>query len=163
MRDWFVRFLTASARPLPDEREGIWSVPRPLQVVYFPLFIGICVPLLIDTVNEATALHPGAGLVTIARETASEFATVAVGAAIITLLAVQGGYTIMMAIYHVITNRFTRPVIERHIAQGREEGVETSNRAWREWLRRRDEAQAEGRPFDEPPPDEQSRRNGDRP
>ena len=70
----------------------------------------------------------------------------------------------MMAIYHVITNRFTRPVIERHIAQGREEGreegVETSNRAWREWLRRRDEAQAEGRPFDEPPPDEQSRRNG---
>ena len=57
MRRRFVRFLIASARLLPDEREGIWSIPRPLQVVYFPLFIGICVPLLIDTVKEVTALH----------------------------------------------------------------------------------------------------------
>ena len=122
MRRRFVRFLIASARLLPDEREGIWSIPRPLQVVYFPLFIGICVPLLIDTVKEVTALHPGAGLVTIARETASEFAAVAVGTAIVTLLAVQGGYIIMMAIYHAITNRFTKPVIEQHEARGREQG-----------------------------------------
>ena len=91
MRRRFVRFLIASARLLPDEREGIWSIPRPLQIIYFPLFIGICVPLLIDTVKEVTALHTGAGLVTIARETASEFAAVAVGTAIVTLLAVQGG------------------------------------------------------------------------
>ena len=85
----------------------------------------------------------------------------------------------MMAIYHAITNRFTKPVIEQHEARGREqgrtegrtegreeglaEGVEKSNKAWREWLRGRDEAEAEGRPFDEPPPDEQPRRNGDRP
>ena len=67
----------------------------------------------------------------------------------------------MMAIYHAITNRFTKPVIEEHIAQGREEGreegvvegVEKSNRAWREWLRRREEAETAGIPFDEPPPD----------
>ena len=96
----------------------------------------------------------------------------------------------MMAIYHAITNRFTKPVIEQHEARGREqgrtegreegrtegreegiaegreeglaEGVEQSNKAWREWLRGRDEAEAEGRPFDEPPPDEQPRRNGER-
>ena len=127
MRRRFVRFLIASARLLPDEREGIWSIPRPLQVIYFPLFIGICIPLLIDTVREVTGLRPGAGLVTIARETASEFAAVAVGVAIVTLMAVQGGYIIMMAIYHVIANRFIKPVIEEHrqegIAEGRQEGI----------------------------------------
>ena len=158
MRRRFVRFLIASARLLPEEREGIWSIPRPLQIIYFPLFIGVCIPLLIDTVAEVAALHPEAGLVTLARETASEFAAVAVGAAIITLLAVQGAYIIMMVIYHVIANRFIKPIIEGHEERGREvgivEGVEKSNKAWREWLRRRDEAESEGRPFDEPPPDE---------
>ena len=173
MRRRFVRFLIVSARLLPDEREGIWSIPRPLQIVYFPMFIGICVPLLIDTVREVAELRPEAGLVTVARATASEFATVAVGAAIVTLLAVQGGYIAMMAIYHAFANRFIKPVIEEHeergretgIAEGREEGIaegmKQSNRAWSEWNRRRLDAEAEGVPFDEPPPDQQpSDRNG---
>ena len=73
----------------------------------------------------------------------------------------------MMAIYHAITNRFTKPVIEEHIAQGREEGiaegVEQANRAWAEWNQRRLDAEAQGLPFDEPPPDQQPRRNGDAP
>ena len=60
----------------------------------------------------------------------------------------------MMVIYHVIANRFIKPVIEGHEERGRAEGVEKSNKAWREWLRRRDEAEAQGIPFDEPPPDE---------
>lgn len=165
MRRRFVRFLIASARLLPDEREGIWSIPRPLQVVYFPLFIGICVPLLIDIVREVTALRPEAGLVTVARATASEFAAVAVGAAIVTLMAVQGGYIAMMAIYHAFANRFIKPVIEEHEERGREtglaEGMKQSNRAWSEWNQRRLDAEAEGVPFDEPPPGQQpSGRNG---
>ena len=61
-----------------------------------------------------------------------------------------------MSLYHIITNRFTIPAIEKHRAEGREEGreegQEQANQAWREWLRRREEAEAEGRPFDEPPP-----------
>lgn len=161
MRRRFVRFLIVSARLLPDEREGIWSIPRPLQVVYFPLFIGICIPLLIDTVKEVAALHPGAGLVTVARETAAEFAAVAVGTAIVILMAVQGGYIAMMAIYHAFANRFIKPVIEGHEERGREMGMKQSNRAWSEWNRRRLDAEAEGVPFDEPPPDQQpSGRNG---
>ena len=119
--------------------------------------------MLIDTVKEVTSLHPEAGLVTIARETASEFAAVAVGAAIVTLLAVQGGYIIMMAIYHAITNRFTKPVIEEHIAQGRAEGEERANQAWAKWNQRRLDAEAQGLPFDEPPPDQQPSRNGGSP
>ena len=42
--------------------------------------------------------------------------------------------------------------------EGLEEGEERANRAWRDWLREREEAEAEGRPFNEPPPDQ--RMNG---
>ncbi len=87
-----------------------------------------------------------------------------------------------MSLYHIITNWFTLPAIERHREEGREqgleqgrmegreqgrtegreegreegraEGVEESNQAWRVWLRDREEAEAEGRSFNEPPPDQ---------
>lgn len=42
--------------------------------------------------------------------------------------------------------------------QAREEGIEIgekrSNRQWREWIRRREQAEARGEPFNEPMPDE---------
>ncbi len=38
---------------------------------------------------------------------------------------------------------------EQHLLEGRTE----SNKAWREWLQRRDDAAAAGQLFDEPPPD----------
>ena len=44
MRRRFVRFLIASARLLPDEREGIWSIPRPLQVIYYRFQIYLLIP-----------------------------------------------------------------------------------------------------------------------
>ena len=34
----------------------------------------------------------------------------------------------------------------------RNEGIEVANKAWDEWLRRMQEAQRDGKPFDEPPP-----------
>ena len=36
--------------------------------------------------------------------------------------------------------------------QGREEGREERDRLWEAWLERREAAEREGRPFDEPPP-----------
>ena len=39
--------------------------------------------------------------------------------------------------------------------RARQEGRDESNRAWREWLRRKTEAERNGEPFDEPSPDEQ--------
>ena len=69
-----------------------------------------------------------------------------------------------MAIYQYITNRFTLPVIERHLAQGREQGIEEgreqgieegraeANQEWKAWNRRRMDAAANNLPFDEPPP-----------
>ena len=61
----------------------------------------------------------------------------------------------MMAIYHAFANRFIKPVIEEHREEGIAEGMKQSNRAWSEWNRRRLDAEAEGVPFDEPPPDQQ--------
>ena len=59
-----------------------------------------------------------------------------------------------MAIYQFLTNAFTKPAIERHMSKGEERGRAEANRKWKEWLERREAAEAEGRPFDEPPPSE---------
>lgn len=45
---------------------------------------------------------------------------------------------------------------------GREQGREEMNTAWREWNRRREEAHAEGKPFDEPTPDARDATNSPR-
>ena len=92
-----------------------------------------------------------------------------------------------MSLYHIITNRFVKPVIESHEARGEARG-ETIGEArgeargeaigeargeargeaigearghaaerkmWRDWLDRKNAAESQGLPFDEPPPDEQ--------
>lgn len=150
-----------------DDREGIWSIPRWLQLVYFPIFIGLCTPIIMDIVQEARTSYPEASWVRLARETAGEFATAGVGAAIGTLIAVQGVATIM-SLYQYITNRFTKPVIEGHEARGEAigeargeaigeargeaRGKAEANQAWAEWNERRMEAEAQGLLFDEPTP-----------
>lgn len=131
------------------------------QLVYFIIFIGICVPMIVVIVREELAESSGAGWVALARDSASDFASVGVGAAIGSVIAIQG-VALVVSLYHIITNRFTKPIIEEHQArgraegreEGREEGLERANQAWREWLERRDEALANGIPFDEPPPDQ---------
>ena len=72
----------------------------------------------------------------------------------------------MLALYHILTNRFAKPVIQQHeergeargiergVELGEARGVERSNREWRQWLQDREEHEAQGLPFDVPPPDE---------
>ena len=65
-----------------------------------------------------------------------------------------GGTLMVTARY--LGNKFVQPLIERHKAEGREEGIATgeasANRRWAEWNSRRLEAERAGVPFDEPPP-----------
>ena len=76
-----------------------------------------------------------------------------------------GGSVVVTAQY--LRNKFVKPLIERHKAEGRAEGVvegeANERRRWSEWNRRRMDAAAAGVPFDEPPPDELSgeTRDGD--
>lgn len=162
IRRLLIEALIFLARPLEDDREAIWSVPNPLRVLYFPLFTGISIVIAADIAREVKAALPNASWVTLTREAASEFAPAGIGIAIATLAALQGVATVM-AIYQYITNRFTLPVIERHLAQGREEGREEgieegraeANQKWQAWNRRRMDAAANNLPFDEPPPGQQ--------
>ena len=69
-----------------------------------------------------------------------------------------GGTLMVTARY--LGNKFVQPLIERHKAEGREEGMTAgiatgeaaANRRWTEWNSRRVEAERAGVPFDEPPP-----------
>ena len=110
--------------------------------------------------QEQIAAHPGASWIRLARATAAEFAAAGVGAAIGSLIAVPG-VALIMSLYYFITNRFTIPAIQAHEARGREEGREWANRAWSEWNQRRLAHEAQGIPFNEPPPDRQPPRNGE--
>ena len=55
-----------------------------------------------------------------------------------------------MSLYQAMVNRYVIPVIEARRAEGRAE----SNAQWRAWNRRRMDAEAQGLPFTEPPPDD---------
>ena len=61
-----------------------------------------------------------------------------------------GGTLMVTARY--LGNKFVQPLIERHKAEGREEGETAANRRWTEWNSRRVEAERAGVSFDEPPP-----------
>lgn len=167
IRRLFIEILVFLSQPLEDDREAIWSVPNPLRALYFPIFTGISIVIAISVAGATRASYPDAGWITLMREGAGEFAPAGIGIAIATLAALQGVATIM-AIYQYITNRFTLPVIERHLAQGREQGIEEgreqgieegraegeaqAHQAWQTWNRRRMDAAANSLPFDEPPP-----------
>ena len=61
-----------------------------------------------------------------------------------------------MSLYQAMVNRFVTPVIQQHEARGRaaglKEGQATERAQWQEWNRRRMDAEANGQPFNEPPP-----------
>lgn len=66
-----------------------------------------------------------------------------------------------MVLARIWEDRTRREAREEGIAIGKEEGIEEgieigeerSNQRWREWVQRRDLAEARGEPFDEPMPD----------
>ena len=63
-----------------------------------------------------------------------------------------------MVLYEFAINRWVKPVIEQHKADGREEGRQEgrqkANREWAEWLARKTDAENRGQPFTKPRPDE---------
>ena len=58
------------------------------------------------------------------------------------------------------------PIIKKRMEEkarqeGRQEERRENNAEWEAWLKRRDEAQANGQPFDEPSPSQVSAKNSD--
>ncbi len=57
-----------------------------------------------------------------------------------------------MVIADWLREKWLIPLQEQRRAEGRAEGQAEANRAWREWNRRRREAEERGERFDEPEP-----------
>ena len=93
----------------------------------------------------------------------AEFGEVGVGMAMLGMLLTRPvnwmGETVM-TFYQAMVNRYVIPVIEKHkaegraegLAQGREQGIMEAHEEWAEWNRRRVDAERRGRDFDEAPP-----------
>lgn len=161
--------LLPPATPQPEEREAVWSVSRRDARTFFRL-LGSLWLVGLTYVAYRTPYHPPAapGVENISGwqvagdfivATLGEFGPVAIGIVIIAMLLTRPLNVtgeLLMALYQAMVNRYVTPIIERHRAEGRAEGVEQGraerDAAWLEWLRRRMEAEAAGRPFDEPPP-----------
>ena len=62
-----------------------------------------------------------------------------------------GGFIVVTARY--LGNKFVKPLIEKRREEGRVEGRAEERLLWSEWNRRREEAEVNGFPFSEPPPD----------
>ena len=157
-----------------DDRESIWSITRARRALYFGLFTlyglsGIGFLIWYHVFERRTDTWPeiilsitqGIGINT-------------VGAAGLALLTIEGPKTIMV-LADYIEERWLNPLKERRRreaeerreqaraeaeqriakirAEGRAEGEAQNHAAWAAWNDRRVAAEANGEPFDEPPPE----------
>ena len=148
------------------ERDSIWSVRRPLINLYLALFaiqsgwlVSKIVRGLLDK-HDPSSLD---GLESIAFDTLSGIGEPGLGAAIISLIIVEG-ITTVMVMYNLGMNLLVRPIVRWHEsrgeargeargqARGQARGEALASRRWEEWNQRRMEAEARGERFDEPPP-----------
>ena len=137
----------------------------PLTVVkrLAPLCLGVTLlyaigwTALIARHEVRTGSHPDLETTAIATaERVGQVDTLIILCSIATTVALDILGGMVMVTLRYLENKFVKPVIERHKAEGREEGVTVGEaaerRRWTEWNSRRIEAERAGIPFDEPPP-----------
>ena len=80
---------------------------------------------------------------------------------LVDLLAKVSGGSLGIALFAALSWELVKPMVlfapmlkKKFIDQGRKEGQKETNERWQAWLQRRDEAEANGLPFNEPPPSE---------
>ena len=124
---------------------------------------------LVGWEEVANGSHAGARATVIAiGTTASPTVMLIVVISIGEAILLDSAWGVIMVTAGYLTNKFVKPIIERHKAEGRVEGITAgreegmtegiavgeadANRRWTEWNSRRIEAERAGVPFDEPPP-----------
>ena len=82
---------------------------------------------------------------------------------LVDLLAKAAGASLGIALFAALSWELVKPMVlfapmlkKKFIDQGREEGRKAERQRWEAWLKRRDEAEANGQPFNEPPPSQGS-------
>ena len=135
---------------MEDERESPLSVGRK----WLPWCLGLIFLLtigwtaLIARVEVSSGKHEGIleTAAAVGSNTAPATLLIIVYAIMaVTVFDLLGGMVMVTARY--LTNKFVKPVIEKHRAEGRDE----ERRKWTKWNARRIEAEKSGQPFDEPP------------
>ena len=138
-----------------DDRDSIWSIPLARRALYFGLFTayalaGIGFLLWYEVFIKAADSPPETALSII-----QGIGVTTVGAAGLALLTIEGPRTVMV-VADYITQRWLNPLKERLREEGRAEGQAqgqaATQAAWEAWNERRMTAEANGQPFDEPPP-----------
>ncbi len=161
---WWEKLLAGLPATAP-ERDSIWSVPRPFVRLYLVLFAIQAGWLISVIVREALAgTHDTASVEAIAFETFNRLSQPGIGAAISSLLIVEV-LSYLMVMYNFLMYHLVRPIAERHERRGEARGIERgiaqgearATQRWKEWNQRREEAEAQGQPFTEPPPSHQSK------
>ena len=145
------------------DRESIWSVPHGWRTAYFLTFsvsnlIATCFIVADEVANRGDA-SPVAAFSSIAERVAVSGLALA-----ITIFSVVEVSSFAMIAADYFRRKYLEPLKERQREEGRkqgrkqgreegrEEGREQIQRLWEEWNERRMKAEADGVPFDEPPP-----------
>ena len=164
---WLRRLLAKllpPATPQPEDRESIWSIYRHDARTFFRLvsllWLVAWAHISYKTLNEPATLWQATSSASwwqasgdFALAVLHDFSGVGIGIVILAmLLTLPLNLTgeILMSLYQAMVNRFVIPVIEAR----REEGRRENARRWRAWNRRRMDAETQGLPFAEPPPDD---------
>lgn len=193
---WLHKVLP-SPTPKFDEQVSIWSIgPRDAKAFFrivLALWLVALARIVYKTSNEwavgsgGAATETGGSIWTRAADFAlavlADFGSVCIATAVVAMLLARTLNVLgdlMMSLYQALVNRFVVPVIEEHMAKGREEGLKqgleegrergleegieqgiergieegraAARQEWHRWNERRMAAEREGREFVEAPP-----------
>ena len=148
----FLRGAISVSLDTGAERDSIWSVSRPLILLYLLLFSVQSGWLFWKIFRNATMEHPGGGWEFVAHETLGGVSSHGLGVAMSSLIMVEGVSTLMV-MYNLGMNLMVRPIIRWHERRGEERERER----WLEWNWLRMDAEERG----EPPPPPQHRNGQD--
>ena len=156
----WVRWLLPSPTPRLEDHVSIWSIRANDAGTFFRIVAVLWLVALLRISYNAmeradVPLVGWQNAVDFALAVLGEFGNVGIGTAMLAMLLTRPvnrmGET-AMTFYQAMVNRFVIPVIEKHKAEGREEGRAEADSEWTAWNRRRVEAERQGIAFDETPP-----------
>ena len=156
----WVRWLLPSPTPRLEDHISIWSIRAKDAGTFFRV---VAVLWLVALVRIGYKLIEHADVPLVGWQSAvdfalavlEEFGKVGIGVAMLAMLLTRPVNRMgeaAMTFYQAMVNRYVIPVIEKHKAEGRAEGLEQAHEEWMAWNRRRTEAKRQGRAFDESPP-----------
>ena len=154
--------IPKQAQQHQEPRESVWSVRRKHADTFFATLFTLWIAMVVMATAIYLNDHPKPAEMETAEwitRTAMEILLkLGVGTIPVVMismivnrpLTIAGG--VIVITFEAAKARWITPVIQKHEARGKAEGIAEANAQWEDWWRRRQEAEAKGLPFDEPPP-----------